>query len=113
MPNETMPPSNRRRDIRRATRSWAKATCRKGTLDLGGDIAMRVLDLGETGVRLVVGQQIETGQEVAVTLDAPNNIKPMRIVGDVVWSLETAERQFCVGVQFRKRIAFKDVMRLT
>ena len=41
---------NRRLERRRGPKRLTKATCRKGTLDLGPNIILAILDIAETGL---------------------------------------------------------------
>jgi hypothetical protein len=90
-----------------------KATCRKGTLDLGPSLALAVLDLSETGVRLLLSQLLEPRQEVTITLEGPNHRRPLKFVAHVMWCLETADQKFVAGMQFEKRLGYMNLHKLT
>jgi hypothetical protein len=99
-------PRNRRAFLRRTSKRSSKATCRKGTLGLGPDIAVRVLDLSEGGIRLLVKTPLKMGQDVEVGLLAPGGIREVLRKGKVVWVVPTAEGECCVGVQFEKHLDY-------
>jgi len=103
---------NRRLEARHRPKGCTKAACRKGTLDLGKSNALGLLDIAETGVRLVVREPLPKNQEVAVTLEGPCHRRPLRIIGRVVWCMETAEGTYCVGVQLYKRLPYLELTRL-
>jgi len=103
----------RRLERRRRPKGWTKATCRKGTLDLGNNIIHGILDVTETGIRLLVREQLAHDQEVAVTLESPSNARPLRVVGNVVWCLQTLDNNFCVGIRFSKRLRYIEVTKLS
>jgi PilZ domain len=103
----------RRVDRRVRPKASTKATCRKGTLDLGGNIMLGVLDVAETGVRVLLREQLANDQEVAVTLEGPGHSRPLRAVGNVVWCLQTRDSDYCAGIRFRKRLSFSDITRLS
>jgi PilZ domain len=112
MTNKLESRSNRRLDLRRRPKNAAKATCRKGTLDLGANIIVAILDISETGVRLVVKEHLASNQEVAVTLDSPSHQRALRVVGLVAWCVQTHDGNFCVGIRLNKRLPYADVERI-
>jgi hypothetical protein len=103
---------NRRLERRRRPKNLTKATCRKGTLDLGSNIILAILDIAETGVRLVIREQLAPNQEVAVTLESPGHLRPLRVVGQVAWCVQTHDGNFCVGIRLSKRLPYADVDKL-
>ncbi len=46
-----------------------RVTCRKGALDLGPNLAVELLKMSETGIRVVVRDALAVGQEVPVGLE--------------------------------------------
>ncbi len=98
--------------MRNRPKSWTKFTCRKGTLDVGANIAVSLLDVSETGLRLVLREKLDEGQEIAMTLETPGHSRPLRIVGKVVWCLATADGKFCVGVRFNQCLPYFDVAKM-
>jgi hypothetical protein len=104
---------NRRIDRRRSPKRSVKATCRKGTLDLGLNLALGVLDVAETGVRLLLKVQLSPNQEVTVTLEGLHYPRPVRLEGRVMWCVETADHQFCAGLHFDKRLPYADLQRMS
>ena len=46
-------------------------------MGLGANIAVRVLDLSDSGVRLLVRRAVKPGQEVEVTLESIGLVKPV------------------------------------
>jgi hypothetical protein len=104
---------NRRMHLRRRPKGSAKATCRRGALDLGTNLAVRVLDVSEGGARLVVRETIDLLKEVTVTLEGPQHLRPLRIVGRVIWCVSTATSEHCIGIQFDKRLLYMDLQKLT
>jgi hypothetical protein len=104
---------NRRADRRRRPKSWTKATCRKGVLDLGPDFCLGVLDVSETGIRLLISEDLAKDQEVAVTLESPTQTRPIRRVGTVAWSVPTRNSIYCVGIRFDKRLIYNDICKFS
>jgi PilZ domain len=103
----------RRLDRRRRPKSWTKAICRKGSLDLGLRINLGILDLAETGVRILASERLENDQEVTITLGTPTHIHPVRVLGRVVWCVETLDKTFCVGIRFNKRLPYPEMTKLS
>jgi hypothetical protein len=78
-------------------------------MDLGVDISLGILDVSETGIRLLVGQKLNQDDEVTVTLDSPNIGRPLRIVSRVAWCVQTRNNIYCAGIQFDKRLRYMDI----
>jgi hypothetical protein len=73
---------------------------------------MTILEVSETGIRLLVNERLDLDQPVAVTLEAVNHRRPLRHTGRVVWCMETADQKFCVGLCFDKRLPYADLNKL-
>ena len=97
--------AGRRRQTPRFTpRRAARASCRWGTLGHGRDLALGLLDLSETGARLLLSEPVGRGEVVEVGLLAPNALRAVTRPGVVVWS-EDAEGGACrIGVVFSARL---------
>jgi hypothetical protein len=104
---------NRRNFLRRLASSKIKVICRKGNLDMGPNLAKAVLDISESGVRLVLKAPIEVGQYVSVSLEGVLHMRPIVCTGKVVWTAELAEGGYCVGVRLEKYLTYKDIRLLT
>jgi hypothetical protein len=83
-----------------------RITCRKGCLGLGPNIALSLLDLSETGARLLVTESLAEKEEVELTLIAPGLTREVKHLGRVIWALTTAEGHYCIGIQFEKRLNY-------
>jgi hypothetical protein len=105
--------SNRRRDRRAKPRPSVKAICRIGALDLGENIGMAVLDLSETGIRLIVSRALHANQEVCITLTSATNIRPVQCPATVAWCVEATRQTWVAGVHFDKRMPYIEWQRLT
>ncbi len=106
-------PRERRLSPRRPARGVLKAVCREGALEPGPNLALTVLDLSETGARLVVKEALAEGRKVYVNLEGSAGARPILRGGDVVWSLPTTDGTFCIGVRFHKRLQPSDLLSLT
>jgi hypothetical protein len=104
---------NRRLSIRRQPKGRLRAACRKGAMGLGPNLALTVLDLSETGVRLTVAPGLTPGQQVSVTVEGAGTPRPIERMGTVIWLVPAADGTFCAGVRFDKRLPYGDFLHLT
>jgi hypothetical protein len=104
---------NRRLSQRRQPKVRVKLACRKGGLDLGLNIATALLDVSESGARLLLKEGLAAGNEVSVSLEGPNHRRPVLRLGHVVWCVPAADGAYCVGVNFQKSLPYKDLYYLT
>jgi hypothetical protein len=104
--------ANRRTSSRRPPRGNVSIELRKGSLGLGTNVAILFLDLSEGGVRLIVNEDLERGIEVEVCITAYGMRKPLRAIGVVRWVMPLDNNMFCIGVQFEKRLPYRDVTTL-
>ena len=109
MDSSNQAPKNRRASMRRPAKSGARATCTKGSMGLGANLALKVVDLSEEGVRLLVKALLEKGQEVEVTLMGPGLSRPLKVLAQVMWSTPAAEGNYWVGARFRKRLTYGEL----
>jgi hypothetical protein len=100
--------SNRRRSQRRKPRSSVRLQCRKGSQGFGPNLAAGALDLSESGVRLIVTQALDDMAEVEVVIDGYGMNRPIKRVANVRWQVKMDNGQFCTGVEFQKRIDYRD-----
>jgi hypothetical protein len=78
-------------------------------MDLGVDISLGILDVSETGIRLLVSEKVNPDGEVTVTLDSPALGRPLRMVSRVAWCVQTRNSIYCVGIRFDKRLRYMDI----
>ena len=93
---------NRRRLRRASARSHVKLQCRKGALGLGPNLASRVLDISDSGARLIVTQELKLSAEVEISIDGHGMKGMIRRLGIIRWQVKLETGQFCVGVEFHK-----------
>lgn len=113
MSSPSSKPSNRRSFMRRSPKRSSKITCRKGHLGLGHNIGVRMLDLSEAGVRLIVKKELVVRDEVEVGLTAPGGMREIFCKGHVIWVVPTVDGEFCVGVLFEKYVPYSTVIDLS
>ena len=100
--------SNRRRSQRGKARSSVKVQCRKGSHGLGADLALALLDISDSGVRLLITKPLDLMIEVEVLISGYGMKGLIRLLGNVRWQVKLETGQFCVGVEFQKRLAYRD-----
>jgi hypothetical protein len=105
--------AERRRALRRPVRSGTAAGCRAGTLGLGPDLALAVLEVSEDGARLTVTAALAAGEEVEVSLLPPGLSRPLVRFADVIWCAPAGGSSFWVGVRFREPLTYADLLHLT
>jgi hypothetical protein len=99
---------NRRRSMRRRPRTSVKVQCRKGSHGLGPNLAVEMLDLADSGVRVIIGQELPAGAEVEIIIVAYGIREQIKRLGYVRWQLKLENGQFCAGIELQKRINYRD-----
>ncbi len=92
--------SERRRARRQRPKPTTEVACRSETLLVGANLALSVLDISADGVRLLVRSPLEKGQKIEVDLEGIGYCQPLKLSAEVIWSLATADGNWCVGAQF-------------
>src|SRR5207248_10408801 len=89
-PNPTIK-KNRRGVTRRAPKRSTRVTCRRGSLGMGPNIGLSLLDVSETGARLLVKESLAPGEKIELGLLAPARMREHVLPGVVAWGVETAD----------------------
>jgi hypothetical protein len=108
MPKPTRAHRGRRLDARQVPKRGTKIACMKGAFGLGANIGLTIVDLSQTGVRLIVKTALERGQEMELSLLAPGISRPFKTVATVAWCVTAADGTYRVGAQFRRRMRYRD-----
>jgi hypothetical protein len=106
---ETRVAANRRAGRRLPPRARVKVTCRKGSLDLGPNLAVTLLDISQSGARLVVRGELAVRQEVFLTLEGAASGRQARRLAEVVWCVPVADGASCVGLRLQKPLPYADL----
>ena len=101
-------PTNRRLSQRRRARSAVRVECRKGSVGLGANIAVSVLDVSDTGARLILMQPLDVQQEVETIISAYGMRAPLKRLANVRWQVKMENGQYCTGIEFQKRLVYRD-----
>ncbi len=100
---------NRRSSRRLPPRGTLRVTCRKGALDLGPNLAVRLLDVSETGVRILVKEALAVDQEVSVGLESAASGRRVLRAAKVAWCVPTEGEGHAVGVRLEKALPYTDL----
>jgi Tfp pilus assembly protein PilZ len=109
MNNPVPPQQNRRRFHRKKPKKSTKVVTFKGSSGLGYNLALSLLDLSETGIRMVVRDSFQTGQDVEVNLESICHQRPIKVLGKVVWCMQAADGSHCVGIHFYRPLPYADI----
>jgi hypothetical protein len=109
------PFSNRhhRRTRRQAARPSSKVYCYLGPLGLGRNYALNLVNLSEEGACIVTRALLQVNQVLELNLESLQHRRPVRILGEVVWSRSLGDGTFTAGVRFERTLPWQDVQSLT
>jgi hypothetical protein len=100
---------NRRKALRKSPRSTVRVECRFGSSGLGKNLVLRVLDIAEGGIRLIVTEALAPADEVEILVFGATQSKPIKRLANVCWTLRMDTGHYCVGMEFQKRLLFTEV----
>jgi hypothetical protein len=106
MSAHTTPDTNRRSAPRRQPKKASKFLCRRGQLGLGPNIAVGLLDVSESGIRLMVKTPLDADSDVEIGLQPIGAHKPTTVVAKVMWCIPLADGNHCVGARFEKLLPY-------
>ncbi|MGL4553924.1 MAG: PilZ domain-containing protein [Gemmataceae bacterium] len=106
------PKKTKHRARRRVAKRSTKVRAYRNGLGLGPNIGLRVLDLSETGVRLVLKEELPVGREFELTFEGPAGT-PVRLLGRVVWVVKAEDGTYCAGASFEKSIGWGELLSLS
>jgi hypothetical protein len=109
--NDPQPARRNKRHVCRPPKGGTKAYLSGNPLGLGANLAVSVLDLSESGVRLVVKTELRPGQGVEVHLEHLTS-RAVKVPAEVVWCLPGADGRFVVGARFVRPLAYADLLAL-
>ena len=103
---------NRRASRRVVPRGQVRIECRKGTTGLGRNLALRVLDLSETGMRLLVNTPLDQAKEVEVVISGTSYLPPIKRIARVVRNVPNEDGTAAVGLHFSPPLDYANYMAL-
>lgn len=113
MADSKRPEVNRRSSRRLLPKGKIKLGLYKGSMDLGANLAVSIVDISETGLRLLAKTALDQDQEVMVTLEGVAHRRSLKRTGKVIWSVPAENSAFLVGVRLHKPLEYRDVVQLT
>ncbi len=105
--------TNRRGSPRRRPRAAVKVECHKGAMGLGLNLVATVLDISDSGVRLVLTQAFENLAEVELIISGYCVKENIKRLGNIRWQVKMENGQFCTGVEFQKYLNYRDWQNLS
>ena len=109
---EPAPAPAARRNQRRCRRQTPKSSTRvkayRNGLGLGANISAGVLDVSEVGARLLLTMSLPVGAEFLIEFQSAAS-RLVKMLANVMWSVEAADGRFVVGVRFQKPIPYVDL----
>ena len=105
---------NHRRCKRHSASSKIRVTChQKGAHERGPNLTAVVLDLSETGARLLVTVPLLVGEEVVLGMERPVDHRLLTRHGTVVWTFQVRRDGYAVGVRLLEPLGADDLMQVT
>jgi hypothetical protein len=104
--------ANGRRARRQPPRNSTKVSYFKGSMGLGPNQAVEVLDISESGVGLLVKSAFKKGQELEIILESLGHRRPVCIKAEVAWCVEITECKYCLGAKFLRPLNYADLQML-
>ena len=99
------PKPNKRRSRRGASKTSTRLRVYRTTMGLGPNIASSLLDLSETGLRVVLKETVTIGQEVEVNLESAATGRTLKLPATVVWIVPATNGTFVVGLRLLKTLS--------
>jgi hypothetical protein len=104
---------NRRASRRLPPGGQVRVECRPGCYGLGHNIAIKLTNVSEMGVRLTVKAPLEIGEEVEIILLGSSYIAPVKRIARVVWTAPLEGGQFTAGLNFSPPLDYPTYQRIT
>jgi hypothetical protein len=83
--------------------------CRRGTFGLGSDLTIAILDLSETGIRLLVRDSLREREPIELSLTGPGQGRSLKLLASVIWCVPAADGTYCVGARFEKALRYMEL----
>jgi hypothetical protein len=98
------PGQDRRTQQRRPARPGVRAEVRRGSLGMGADFGLGLMDVSGDGLRVRLRAPVRTGEVVEMTLWSADGATRIRARGRVVWCRPATGIGFVAGVRLRRRL---------
>ncbi|QVL33179.1 PilZ domain-containing protein [Telmatocola sphagniphila] len=103
-----LPIKNHRLARRRSAKPGLRVKCLKGTMGIGKNLAVGILDISETGVRLVISADLEKNQDIELEFMMPQQSKAMKVIASVSWCVALLDGTYCIGAAFKHSLSYSD-----
>ncbi len=90
----------------------AAVSCLRGSMGLGPNLAVSLLDLSEGGAGLVLREPLPEGEEVELTLEPVGSGRTVRLLAEVVWCEPAEGDRHRAGVRFRAPLGHAELFDL-
>ncbi len=81
-------------------------------MGFGPNIAEAILDISQSGARLLLRAAVPIGKEVEVQLLGRGEARPVKLLAQVVWIAATENERYAAGLRFNKILAYAELSRL-
>ncbi|MSQ94368.1 MAG: PilZ domain-containing protein [Gemmataceae bacterium] len=71
-------------------------------------LAVQLLDLSDTGVRLIVSHALDVPAEVEIIIGGYGMKQPLKRMGTVRWQVKMENGSYCAGIEFQKYLPYRD-----
>lgn len=100
---------DRRLSSRRRVTKHVDVTVQVGTLGLGPNIGIALIDISEEGLGVHLKTPVKPGDAVEVDLSFPVASKTWKLFGDVCWCNPGRFGTFVAGIRLRRRLTHHEV----
>lgn len=107
-PRTPAPTKNQRRSRRQAPKSCTRIIAYSNAFGFGKNVALQILDVSETGIRLLVKRDLPVGLEFEIKLESAGT-NSVKTTATIVWSIQATDGQWVVGASFAKPINYRDL----
>jgi hypothetical protein len=109
----TTPITDHRRMKRRPVKKTVSVTCRKGMLGPGPNLAVRLRDISEDGVQLVIKSALAKGDVIEICFSATGLPSNLSREATVAWCSGPEPDGFRIGARFRNPLGYEHIFQMT
>jgi hypothetical protein len=107
------PSGEHRPGPRRTPARRVAVACRRGTLRVGRDHGIDLVDASEDGLGVRLRVPFANGDEVTIELSRPGVNQPVALTGTVRWCRPSPDGTYIAGVRLRRRLSYVELTNLT
>jgi hypothetical protein len=105
-------PVERRAGLRRPAKPGSRAEVRRGSLGMGPDLAVGLVDVSEGGAQVRLSCPLIPGEQIQIALWPPRGVRSVRLPATVCWCRTDPGGAVRAGVRLRERLSPRDVSKL-